>query len=60
MNEPLMGVMLDRASLDTGDLDLAALQGVANWTFHDATAPDEIAARIAKADVVITNKVVLD
>ena len=54
------GVMLDRASLDTGDLDLAALHGVANWTFHDATAPDEIAARIANADVVITNKVALD
>ncbi|MCB1735844.1 MAG: 2-hydroxyacid dehydrogenase [Gammaproteobacteria bacterium] len=60
MTAPLNGVMLDRASFDTGDLDLAALHAVANWTTHEATAPAEIAARIADADVVITNKVVLD
>ncbi|MCP5143163.1 MAG: 2-hydroxyacid dehydrogenase [Gammaproteobacteria bacterium] len=54
------GVMLDRASLDTGDLDLGPLHAVADWTLHEATAPEEVTAAIADAAIVITNKVVLD
>ena len=58
------GVFLDTATLhpgDTPDLDFARLRAaLPHWTFHDRTAPGEVAARIAAADVVVTNKVVLD
>ena len=54
-------VFLDRSSLDLGDLDLAGLEAVADdMEYYDATAPGQVAERIAGADVVIVNKVVLD
>lgn len=55
-----VGVMLDRASLDIGDLDLGPLHAVADWRLHEATAPEDVAAAIGDAEIVITNKVVLD
>ena len=59
-NGDLHGVMLDLGSLDIGDLDLAALDGVCSrWTRHAATKPAETAARIADADLVVTNKVII-
>ena len=55
------GVLLDLGSIDNGDLDLSALDRVCpRWTRHAATAPIETAARIAEAELVVTNKVVLD
>jgi len=52
--------MLDLGSTDIGDLDLSALNRVcAYWTRHAATAPTQTAARIADAEVVVTNKVVI-
>lgn len=55
------GVFLDRNSLDHNDLDLSRLQAtLPEWRFYGATAPAEIAARIADAEVVVSNKVVLD
>ncbi len=57
----MLGVFLDEASLGRGDLDYGPLEAVvAQWRFHDATAPAEVAGRIADAEVVITNKVALD
>jgi len=60
-SEPaLRGTMLDLGSTDIGDLDLSALDRVcACWTRHAATAPTQTAARIADAEVVVTNKVVI-
>ena len=56
----LQGTMLDLGSTDIGDLDLSALDRVcAHWTHHAATLPAQTAARIADADVVVTNKVVI-
>jgi glycerate dehydrogenase len=56
----LQGTMLDLGSTDIGDLDLSALDRVcAHWTRHAATAPAQTAARIADAQVVVTNKVVI-
>jgi len=52
-------VLLDRATLDRGDLDLAALASLGELTLYDATSPAEVAGRIRDAEVVITNKVVL-
>lgn len=58
---PARGVLLDRGSIDTGDCDLAALAATCeHWTWHAAAAPDETAARIADAEVVVSNKVLLD
>jgi len=55
------GVLLDLATLDRGDIDLAPLrEACPQWEFHRRTAPDETASRIRDADLVVTNKVILD
>lgn len=55
------GVFLDLASVDNGDLNLNALdRALPGWAYHSVTSKDECSARIAEADVVVTNKVVLD
>ncbi|MBB1125927.1 D-2-hydroxyacid dehydrogenase [Thiospirillum jenense] len=52
------GVILDLASIDTGDLSLTTLMNTGlQWTTYSHTAPDVIAERIANAQVVVTNKV---
>jgi glycerate dehydrogenase len=53
-------VMLDLGSIDIGDLDLSALDAVCGgWTRYAATKPAETVARIADADLIVTNKVVI-
>ncbi|NKN34268.1 2-hydroxyacid dehydrogenase [Marichromatium bheemlicum] len=55
------GVLLDLATIDRDDLDLSALAEMCEgWRRHAYTEPAEVAARIADAEVVVTNKVVLD
>jgi len=55
------GVFLDRDSVDRGDLDLSGLQAsLPEWRLHDASSYDQVAARIAAAMVVVSNKVLLD
>ncbi|MEQ8800102.1 MAG: 2-hydroxyacid dehydrogenase [Phycisphaerales bacterium] len=57
----LQAVMLDRLPLDRGDLDFAPIRAaVDQLVCHDATAPGEIADRLAGFDVVLVNKVQLD
>lgn len=57
----MRGVFLDFDSLAPGDLDTAAfLATPVDWTLYPATAPDERAARLADADIVVCNKVRLD
>ena len=52
--------MLDLGSIDGGDLNLSALDRVcASWTRYAATRPAETAARIADADLLVSNKVVI-
>lgn len=54
------GVFLDRASVGA-DLKLCALDDLAeHWDFHPTTAPQETLPRILEADLVISNKVVLN
>jgi glycerate dehydrogenase len=56
----MRGVLLDLDTLGD-DLDLARLEGsLDRWDLHPVTAPDEVAARIAGAEVVVSNKVLLD
>jgi glycerate dehydrogenase len=57
----MKAVFLDLKTLDQDDLDLSALKSLADeWVFHDLTAADETAERIRDAEIVITNKVVID
>lgn len=57
----MRAVFLDRGSVDVDDLDLTALRSAtADWTFHDETAPEQVRDRVADAEIVVTNKVVLD
>lgn len=55
------GVFLDVASIDRGDLDLSVLMNTGlDWTLHDATKPGETTVRVENAEVIVSNKVVLD
>jgi glycerate dehydrogenase len=56
------GIFLDRDSIDRGDLDVDPLIGtLPQWTVLDtAQAREGTAAHIRGADVVVSNKVVLD
>ncbi|AFU98624.1 2-hydroxyacid dehydrogenase [Simiduia agarivorans] len=54
------GVMLDGDSLGN-DLNLKDLRAtVPHWDWHPNTQPAQTAERIRQADIIITNKVVLD
>lgn len=54
-------VFLDYASLDQDDLDFSALTALfSELKMYRKTSADEVAVRIADADVVITNKVMMD
>jgi glycerate dehydrogenase len=55
------GVFLDLETVDNGDLDRIQLSScVAHWQWHDFSEPLQIAGRILSADVVISNKCLLD
>jgi len=54
-------VFLDMATVDAGDLEQSALlASSAHWDLYDYTTPGETARRVAKAEVVVSNKTVLD
>ena len=55
------GVFLDLGSVDNDDLDRGQLlRALPAWQWHEFTAADQTAKRIAGANVVISNKCVLD
>ena len=57
----MRGVFLDTLTMNLEELDTRALQkSLDQWEYFESTAPQQTAARIENADVVITNKVVLD
>jgi glycerate dehydrogenase len=53
-------VVLDGYTLNPGDLDWAPLAALGDLQVFDRTAPAEILARAGDAEIVLTNKVVLD
>lgn len=54
-------VLLDLRTLDRDDLNLSALKESSEYfVCYDYTSPEEVEARIAGAEIVITNKVVLN
>lgn len=56
----MTGVFLDRDSLEHDDLDFSPLLAtLPEWQFHADTHAEQTAARIAGAEVVVSNKVML-
>ncbi len=53
-------VLLDKATIDYGDIDFSKITGLGEFTSFDITLPEETEQRISGATIVITNKVVLD
>ena len=54
----MLGVFLDRDSVDRGDLDFSSLDNVIDdWQFYGLTRPDDLVDRIQTADIIISNKV---
>ncbi|MDO5566377.1 MAG: D-2-hydroxyacid dehydrogenase, partial [Planctomycetia bacterium] len=53
-------VVLDGYTLNPGDLDWNPLARFGEFAVYDRTRPDEVYARIADAQAVFTNKVILD
>ncbi len=57
----MQAVFLDKNSLDQDDLDFSSLIATAeNWTFYDSTTKEERSERIQNAEIIVSNKVVLD
>ena len=57
----MKAVFLDFKSIDRDDLDLIALKhSHSDWTLHNETFHNETAERIKNAEIVVTNKVVID
>ncbi|MBU1190792.1 MAG: 2-hydroxyacid dehydrogenase [Gammaproteobacteria bacterium] len=55
------GVVLDLATLHPEDLDLSALRAtLPHWDLHDHSSASNVVERLQDAEVVITNKFVLD
>jgi glycerate dehydrogenase len=54
-------VFLDQDSMDRGDIDYSGLDhSVPGWRAYAHTEPSQVLKRIRDADIVITNKVILD
>ena len=61
MGAAMRGAFLDAGSLTRADIDMSPLGGPAvQWAYYDQTAPEAVVERVADAEIVITNKVVLD
>lgn len=57
----MRGVFLDTLTMKLEELDTSGLQAsVDHWDLFETTSPGQTAERIKDADIVITNKVVLD
>ena len=60
MSYSLKAVMLDAKTLGD-DVDLEPLKALpVEWTFYDSTTPGQTIERLTEADIVLTNKVVID
>ncbi len=57
----MLGIFLDRDSLDRGDLDFFALDNlIDDWRFYGLTRPDDLNDRIRDAEIIVSNKVGID
>ncbi len=53
-------VILDAYTIDQGELSWKSLETLATVEAYERTSPEEVAARCKNAEIVLTNKVVLD
>ena len=53
-------LFLDKASLYPEDLDFALLADVADWQWFDNANPGDIGASLERAEIIVTNKKLLD
>lgn len=57
----MSGVFLDTDSLDRDDINFDALRStLPAWKFHSGTRPEETVERIRTAEIVVSNKVLLN
>lgn len=56
----MMIVILDGYTANPGDLSWKGLEALGEVTVYDRTKPEETVARAANADIVLTNKVVIN
>lgn len=53
-------VFLDRDTVDANDIDFSSLEAVGPVTYHPRTAPGELTGRLTDAEIILTNKVIID
>jgi glycerate dehydrogenase len=54
-------VFLDFATVSRNDVDLSTLENaIADWTYYATTNANETAERIKQAEIVVSNKVIID
>lgn len=53
-------VVVDGHTLNPGDLDWSPLKDLGTYAVYPRTAPDELIERATSAEIILTNKVVLD
>ncbi|WP_303722073.1 D-2-hydroxyacid dehydrogenase [Malonomonas rubra] len=53
-------VVLDGHTLNPGDLDWSSLKELGTYAVYPRTTPEEVIERAASAEIILTNKVVLD
>ena len=53
-------VVLDGFAANPGDLSWAGLKALGECTIYDRTAPEEVLERAAGAEVILTNKVIIN
>lgn len=57
----MQAVFLDKSSLDKNDIDFSPLLATNyDWQFYDSTATDVVKDRTKNAEVIVSNKVILD
>ena len=52
-------VFLDRETADIGDIDFSGLEALGEVEYFGTTSSEQIPERIADANIVLTNKVVI-
>jgi glycerate dehydrogenase len=58
-NHPDKIVFLDRDTTDRGDIDLSGIESLGELVSYPTSTREETAARIADADIVLTNKAII-
>ena len=60
MNNPVNIVITDGYTTNPGDLSWSALEALGTVSAYDRSTRDELPARVAHADIIVTNKVIWD